>query len=100
MHYRSGKAAQINDLIVMRQEHGNVGSECAGILTSAQASSTSCNGNMHVLARRTKSDLGWGPWLPAQYTYDTTVTLSECDKVESFEGAPPPVGGGPGDPKK
>lgn len=92
MHYRDGSEAQLNDLVVMKQDYGKTGSEVVGVLTGAQSQSNSCNASLLALARRTKSELGWGPWIPmVGQTYDFCVTLNECDKVPSFTPTPPPA---------
>lgn len=94
MHYRSGKEAKVNDLILWRTESANVGTEIVGIVTGASSQSTTCNATIATLGRRVKSELGWGPWLPFFGQFDACATLSECDKVESWEGAAAPGGEG------
>lgn len=80
MHYKDGKEAKVNDLVISSQEWGRSGQEVVGILVSGDASA-SCDGLLLGVASRIKSDLGWGPWLPAS---DKTfcVDLSSCLKVE------------------
>lgn len=68
------------------------GMQRVGIITGAQSNSTACNGNIQCLATRRLSDLGWGPWTPvASQANDWSVTLSQCEKIESVpvaEAAP------------
>jgi hypothetical protein len=75
MHYADGSEAHAGDLVLQRVK--TTGIELLGILMSATADSTSCNGQMLGLARRAVSDAGETGWIPYNYPYDLMVTVGE-----------------------
>jgi hypothetical protein len=91
MHYKDGTEAKAGDLVLNTQTYGgDGGQQIVGILSTGTANSTACNGGLQVVARRAKSSLGWGPWIPVVPTAnDWSVTLSQCEKIESVPVAEP-----------
>jgi hypothetical protein len=90
MHYKDGTPAKAGDLVLNTTLYGGDGGrQVIGVLTSGTAGSTTCNGNICPVARRQKSTLGWGPWLPLGcQTNDWSVTISECEKLDNWTAAP------------
>jgi len=79
MHYADGQPAKVGDLII----HEDFGAQVAGILTGANAQSDTCNGNIHAIAKRAKSQLGLGHWQPIVGSNDNWyVTLKNCVAVD------------------
>jgi hypothetical protein len=94
MHYSNGQPAKAGDLLIRREFYRQggieVGNEVIGVLAGAQSQSTTCNGNLVVLARRIKSELGFGPWLSVPFSgNEWSVTLSQCLPIETNELFPP-----------
>ncbi|MBZ5533095.1 MAG: hypothetical protein LAO20_16820 [Acidobacteriia bacterium] len=85
MHYANGQEAKAGDLVVKRELYKageiEVGSETIGILCGAQSQSTTCNGTLVPVAKRLKSELGFGPWLPI-HGQEWSATLSQCMPVD------------------
>jgi hypothetical protein len=77
MHYADGSEARVGDLVYKFKKAAN-DDEYLGILLSGCASSTSCNGQVEALARRSFSDLGVGPWMHFDSPYNICVTIGEC----------------------
>ncbi|HZC24698.1 MAG TPA: hypothetical protein VE866_15260 [Candidatus Binatia bacterium] len=76
MHYADGTPAKAGDLVVKRIPEGQKGTELIGFLRSGQASASSCNGNLDVIAVRDVSDLGISDWRAVNYT-GWCVTINE-----------------------
>jgi len=105
MHYKDGTPANAGDLVISESKYGPNGQhgvQTIGVVVHGASASSSCNGTISPLAKRNRSDLGWGPWVRVDSGgSDWSITFSDCRKVvhDDWEGAPPPTGGGPGDPK-
>jgi len=86
MHYKDGKEAKVNDLIICVSNHGTqFENHFVGILVTASSASPSCNGSVLPLAQRQKSDLGFGPWLPlTPASSNWSVTIKECYKIDEL----------------
>jgi hypothetical protein len=85
MHYKNGTSAEAGDLVLNTETYSSTaGVQRVGIITGGQSNSTTCNGNIQVLSTRRLSELGWGPWTPvSSQSNDWSVTLSQCEKIES-----------------
>jgi hypothetical protein len=68
MHYKNGREAKIGDKVVGKDSSGN---PVAGVLTSAHAQSTTCNGQIVPFNSPT--------WC---------VTLGDCLHVDDLTGPP------------
>jgi hypothetical protein len=90
MHYKNGTEATAGDLVL----HTEPFNQQVGIVTAGTPNATACNGEIHIIAVRSKSSLGSGPWIPMNPSSNWTVTLSDCEKIESApvaEAAPEPA---------
>ena len=77
MHYADGTPAKAGDLVVKRIPEGQFkGTELIGFLRSGNASYSSCNGNIDVIAVRDVSDLGTTDWRAVNYT-GWSITVGE-----------------------
>jgi hypothetical protein len=90
MHYADGQPAKAGDVLIRREfyKQGEIetGNEVIGILAGAQSQSKSCNGNLIVVARRLKTELGFGPWLSVPFNgNEWSVTLSQCLPIDPNE---------------
>jgi hypothetical protein len=88
MHYGDGTPAKHGDLIISRSKYSKV--ETVGVLVSATAASTSCNGQMVALAQRPAddADLPGTAWVPVSSGNNLwSVTLSECFKAVALTTA-------------
>ena len=73
MHYKNGQEAKAGDLVYKPNNPTFADQEMIGVLVSATAGSTTCNGQVQSLASRYKSDAGPGPWMPASGVWCATV---------------------------
>lgn len=92
MHYADGKPAKLGDLLIYRNRYrqGNgseIGSDLVGILVSGSTQSTTCNGMVVPVVKRTVSEIGVGPWIPVSAVggNDWSVTLKDCLEVNLGE---------------
>lgn len=77
MHYANGQEAKAGDLVFKPANPNYADSEIIGVLVSATAGSTSCNGQLRPYAVRGNSDAGVGPWMPPAATGDWCVTVGD-----------------------
>jgi len=82
-HYANGTPAKVGDLAVCRPKTGQ---HSMGIIVSVTPGSTSCNAQLHAVARRWEG----GHWYPVTAVYQDCVTLSECSPLYIGEPQPSP----------
>ena len=77
MHYANGKEARAGDLVYLKTAYGTLTTETIGLLRYASSGSSTCNGQMQVVARRYTSDCGRGEWFMEAPMYLECVTVGQ-----------------------
>lgn len=79
MHYANGQEAKAGDLVYLpiKPNQKWAQREAIGILTQANAGSTSYNGQMQPVVVRSHSDAGVGPWRVPESAGEYCITVGE-----------------------
>ena len=83
MHYANGQEAKAGDLVYKAKNPKNTygETEILGVLVTATAASTTCNGQVQPVAMRGVSDAGVSAWLPVSGGNMWSVTIGELMPV-------------------